>query len=113
MKIPAWTKPALWGAVVGSALTFIIGFAWGDWYTAGGVRQKVEKALTEAMLPVCADRFLALPAEVIAKYKAANYNRDDVVREHLKMVGPITVDYSFARACAEAINKRPQMAAAR
>jgi len=30
----AWLKPGVWGAVIGSVLTMIVGFNWGGWTTS-------------------------------------------------------------------------------
>ena len=37
-------------------------------------------------------------------------DRDDVIRKHLKKVGAVSVDYSFARGCASAIDTRGKTA---
>ncbi len=30
----AWLKPGVWGVVIGSILTMIVGFSWGGWTTS-------------------------------------------------------------------------------
>ena len=30
-----WLKPGIWGAVIGSILTMIVGFSYGGWTTSG------------------------------------------------------------------------------
>ena len=53
----AWLKPGIWGAVVGSILTMIVGFSWGGWMTSGTALQVTMKqsdaAVTAALLPIC------------------------------------------------------------
>lgn len=53
----AWLKPGIWGVVVGSVLTMIVGFSWGGWSTDSASRQmatkQAEAAVTTALLPIC------------------------------------------------------------
>jgi hypothetical protein len=53
----AWLKPGVWGVVVGSILTMIVGFSWGGWMTSGSARQvalkQTDAAVTGALLPIC------------------------------------------------------------
>jgi hypothetical protein len=53
MKTP-WIKPGIWGAVIGSVLTMIIGLGWGGWVTAGTAnqiaRRQANAAVTSAQL---------------------------------------------------------------
>ena len=41
----AWMKPGIWGAVIGSILTMIVGFSWGGW--------TADAAVTTAFVPIC------------------------------------------------------------
>ena len=107
----------LQGAAVGALVTVAVGFNWiggygFNWATSGNVEKRVATASSDAMVPICADQFLALGPDAQAEYKAIKAaDRDDVVRKHLKKVGAVTVDYTFARACASAIDLRAQTAA--
>jgi hypothetical protein len=53
----AWFKPGIWGAVVGSILTMIVGFSWGGWTTSSTALQvamkQADAAVTAALVPVC------------------------------------------------------------
>ena len=53
----AWLKPGIWGAVVGSILTMIVGFSWGGWTTSSTALQvsmkQADAAVTAALVPVC------------------------------------------------------------
>ena len=104
------------GAAVGAALTVALGFNWiggygFNWSTGGNAQKMALTASTDAMIPICADQFLALGPDAQAEYKSTKANsRDDVVRKHIKKVGAVSVDYSFARACATAIDTRGQTA---
>ena len=52
-----WLKPTIWGAVLGSILTMIIGFSWGGWTTRGTADQEALKradaAVTATLVPIC------------------------------------------------------------
>ena len=113
-----WTDRTrlLQGAAAGAALIVALGFNWFGGYgfnwTLGGTAQKMAStAATDAMIPICADQFVALGSEAQAEYKATKAaDHEDVIRKHLKTVGAVTVDYSFARACAGVIDTRAQLA---
>jgi len=57
VKQPVWLKPGVWGAVIGSILTMIVGFSWGGWTTSGTVNQvamtRADAAVTAALVPIC------------------------------------------------------------
>ena len=52
-----WMKPGVWGVVIGSILTMILGFGWGGWTTGGTANQmavkRADAAVTTALVPVC------------------------------------------------------------
>jgi hypothetical protein len=107
----------LQGAALGALITVAVGFNWiggygFNWVTGGNAEKMATAASSDAMVPICADQFLALGPDAQAEYKNIKAaDRDDVVRKHLKKVGAVTVDYSFAKACASAIDLRTQTAA--
>jgi type VI protein secretion system component VasK len=53
----AWLKPTIWGAVLGSILTMIVGFSWGGWTTHSTANQdalkRVDAAVTATLVPIC------------------------------------------------------------
>ncbi len=55
--MPTWMKPGVWGLVIGSILTMIVGFQWGGWTTSGTAtriaREQADSAVTAALVPVC------------------------------------------------------------
>ncbi|MFQ6551897.1 hypothetical protein AAD018_006060 [Aestuariibius insulae] len=57
MTIPEWTKPCIFGALVGAVAVSILGFIWGGWTTAGGAQKIADsfaaEQVTLAMVPVC------------------------------------------------------------
>jgi hypothetical protein len=50
-------KAGVWGAIVGSVLTMIVGFNWGGWTTSGTAQQagmkQADAAVTAALVPIC------------------------------------------------------------
>jgi len=58
----AWLKPGVWGAIIGSVATMIIGFSWLGW-TLGSTaeraaQQRTESAVTAALTPICVQSFM-------------------------------------------------------
>ena len=57
MTFPKWTKPGVYGALVGAVAVSIVGFSWGGWTTAGGADKMAQdlaaEEVTLAMVPVC------------------------------------------------------------
>jgi type VI protein secretion system component VasK len=53
----AWLKPGIWGAVVGSIVTMILGFGWGGWTTSSTANQdamkRADAAVTATLVPIC------------------------------------------------------------
>jgi hypothetical protein len=94
----------LWGAAAGAVALAIVGFSWGDWYTAKGAAQRADAAVSAAMIPTCVKDVMADPtaaAELKVK-RATDY--DDVVRDYRKRLGTVTDQgYQFNRDCGKAI----------
>ena len=42
MTFPEWTKPGIYGALVGAVAVSILGFSWGGWTTAGGAKEMAD-----------------------------------------------------------------------
>jgi hypothetical protein len=58
MQVQAtWLKPGIWGAVIGSILTMIVGFSWGGWTTSTTANQlalkRVDAAVIATLVPIC------------------------------------------------------------
>ena len=53
----AWLKPGVWGVVIGSILTMIVGFSWGGWTTSSTAlpvtMKQADAAVTAALVPIC------------------------------------------------------------
>jgi hypothetical protein len=52
-----WMKPGVWGVVIGSILTMIVGFSWGGWTTSSTANQlavkQADAAVTAVLVPIC------------------------------------------------------------
>jgi alpha/beta superfamily hydrolase len=88
MEIPAWTKPALYGAVAGAAAVAIVGFNWGGWVTQKTALQSsaAESAASVALAltPYCVAMSKTDPqaVTVLAELKAATgYNRRGIIEK--------------------------------
>jgi hypothetical protein len=55
------------------------------------------------LVPLCVVQFMAADGAV-AKIKVTPYGHDDVIREFVKKVVDTQMDFSFARACAAAVD---------
>ena len=110
MKIPAATKPALWGAVGGALAMTIFGFAVLGWHGARGAREmaatSARDAVTAALVPFCVAKAQADddPAR-LAKLRAetSSYSRSELVRSAgwSSLPGAQGGDFALATACSE------------
>jgi aminoglycoside phosphotransferase (APT) family kinase protein len=88
MKIPAETKPALWGVAGGAIAMAIVGFTWGGWVTGGRAEadatQRANAAVVVALAPVCVERFQRAPdtaAHLAALKKVDAWQQGDFVEK--------------------------------
>ncbi len=98
----------LWGAAAGAVALAVVGFTWGDWYTAKGAAQHAQAAVQTAMIPAwipaCVKEVMADPAAAAELRVKRTSDYDDVVRDHLKRVGDkADRGYQFNRECGRAI----------
>ncbi len=100
------------GAIGGAVVLAVVGFAWGGWSTAGGVRDAVNKKTTEAtvesLAPVCDAvwRTVATP-EQWKEFKdmSSEWQRGDLVEKVVKIPGHEKYNYQVSRACAALLAK--------
>lgn len=113
MKIPADTKPALWGAVVGAIVLAVIGFTWGGWMTGGSATEmankQAETAVIAVLAPICVEQFQQQPdsaAQLAALKETATYKQADFIEKGgwATMVGSEKPALGTARACAKMLN---------
>ena len=113
MKLPEWTKPALYGAGVGAVALAIVGFTWGGWVTGGAAKDMAKKesiaAIAAVLTPYCLERSQSDPQSIVllAELKAASsFNRRAIVEKAgwatpLGMEKPNT---DLAQACQLALS---------
>lgn len=57
MTFPEWTKPGIYGALVGAVAISIFGFSWAGWTTGQNAQKMASehaaKEVTLAMVPLC------------------------------------------------------------
>ena len=102
----------LQGIAIGAVATLVIGFSWGGWVTDTKAKSMASAAETSGqmsvLVPLCVAQFMATDGAV-AKIKITQYGHDDVIREFVKKVVDTQMDYSFARACAVAVDDAPRL----
>lgn len=118
MKAP-WIKPGIWGAVIGSVLTMIIGFSWGGWVTAGTAdqvaREQANAAVTSALTPVCLANAKTDPAgaKKLGELRAIDYSyqQEQFVMEAgwASMPGSEEPNRQVAVACASQLLKTAEV----
>jgi hypothetical protein len=111
----AWLKPGVWGVVIGSILTMIVGFSWGGWTTSSTAHQlamkQADAAVTTALLPIC----LAGEKADVARTKklgeltavTSSYERTEFVMKTgwATFPGKEDPNRDVAEACASALLK--------
>ncbi len=75
------------------------------WMSPSAHKAAVTKAVDAALVPVCAERFIAKPGALEAFTKTQSYNRQGVLNEHLPAVGAASMGWTFKNECIEAIAK--------
>ena len=109
-----WLKPAVWGAIIGSATTMIVGFSWMGW-VLGGTAERMAVARTDAavilaLTPSCVSGFMQQP-QAAAKLKELQATDSWKQREFLEAGGWATPNgekapnSGLANACAEQLVK--------
>jgi hypothetical protein len=108
--MPEWIKPSVWGVVVGSVVTMIIGFSYGGWTTSGTTarlaQQQADAAVTSALVPLCIAQSRAdsavLKRMADLKALASSYDQRDFVTKTGWATAPGTQDPNreVAEACA-------------
>jgi hypothetical protein len=113
MEVPVWTKPALWGAVVGAIGMAIVGFSQLGWKTAGSAERfaqdRVDTAVVAAMVPFCVIKAQQDPDKtVLVKLRAedSSYSRDEMVTKAgwATVGGGASPDGALANACSEKLH---------
>jgi len=118
MNIPTWTKPAVFGAVVGAVATMAIGFSEGGWHSASSTERianaQAASAVIDALVPVCVSQAKLDPAESaklkeLAKLVSSYDQRDYVMKAGWATVPAATApNEDLATACALVLTKESQ-----
>jgi hypothetical protein len=113
LQVP-WLKQAVWGVIVGSVGTMIVGFSWMGWVLGGTAeRMAVDRsnsAVIVALTPTCVARFMQQPN---AALKLAEFRKIDPWRQAQFVEeggwatprGGETPNSGVANACAEELMK--------
>lgn len=108
MTFPEWTKPGIYGALVGAIAVSIVGFSWGGWTTQSSAQTMAEDMasaeVTLAMVPVCLNMSVADPerAEKLAVLRGASgFSRRNAMMETgwATHPGADRPDRNLAEAC--------------
>ena len=108
-------KPGVWGLIIGSILTMIVGFTWGGWTTSSTANQaamtRADAAVTAALIPICLaqQKVDVTRAKKLGELRAisASYEQTDFVMKSGWATFPGMTDpnRSVAEACAAALVK--------
>ena len=111
----AWLKPGIWGVVVGSILTMIVGFSWGGWTTSSTANQVATKqadaAVTAALVPICLaqEKSDGVKGKKLGELKAitSSYEQTEFVMKTgwATFPGKADPNRDVAEACASALLK--------
>lgn len=112
MTFPEWTKPGVYGAIVGAIAATFLGFTWGGWTTGSNAAEMAKTfandEVTQAMVPVCLDLSAADPERIakIAVIQDANtYKRRQAVMDTgwATLPGTEKPSRDLAEACIEGL----------
>ena len=108
-------KPGVWGVVIGSILTMIVGFTWGGWTTSSTANQsamtRADAAVTTALIPICLaqQKVDATKGKKLGELRAitASYEQTDFVMKSgwATFPGKADPNRDVAEACAAALVK--------
>ncbi len=108
MTLPKWTKPGVYGAIVGGLLVALVGFSWGGWVTGSGATKMAASVahdeVMSAMVPVCLEMSREDPErteKMAAIREATGYYRREAVMESgwATMPGSEAPDRDLAQEC--------------
>lgn len=112
MNFPEWTKPGIYGAIVGGAIVAIVGFSAGGWMTGSKANEMAmsmaDDEVVAALVPVCHNKAAVDPdrvAKMVSIRESVGYSRYKAVMEAGWATPPGTdsPDINLARACAEGL----------
>ena len=108
-------KPGVWGVVIGSILTMIVGFTWGGWTTSSTANQvaitRADAAVTAALIPICLaqQKVDGTKGKKLGELRAitTSYDQTDFVMKSgwATFPGKADPNRDVAEACASALLK--------
>jgi hypothetical protein len=114
-KLPATTKPFLWGAATGAIALAIVGFSWGGWVTGGKAQAlagaRADQAMIASLTPICVAQFQKSPkaqANLAALKEIDSWQQGEYVSKGgwaTMPGGAAEPNREVAAACAQAIAK--------
>lgn len=116
MALPEWTKPGIYGAIIGAIVLAIVGFNWGGWTTGGTAEEmaqdRADEAVTTAMVPICLSSSkadLEREAKLAKINEATRFKRRDAVMDTgwATLPGAEKPDRDLAEACMEELGLDP------
>ena len=112
MTLPKWTKPGVYGAIVGGLLVALVGFAWGGWVTGSGANKMAadmaHDEVLAAMVPVCLEMSREDPErteKMAIILEAVGYNQRQAVMASgwATMPGTEAPDRDLAQECLKGL----------
>ncbi len=113
MTFPEWTKPGVYGVVIGAIFATSLGFAWGGWTTAGAAQDMAQNFADDevvlAMVPVCLNAAAADPdraeklATILDATTASNRRSAMMATGWATFPGSETPNRDLAVACVEGL----------
>jgi hypothetical protein len=110
-----WMKPGIWGAVIGSIFTMIVGFSWGGWMTSStatrAAAQQADVAVTTTLVPICLaqEKVDGSKGKKLGELRAitSSYEQTDYVMKSgwATFPGKTDPNRDVAEACASALLK--------
>ncbi len=113
LRIP-WLKQAVWGAVLGSLVTMIVGFSWLGWVLGSTAermaRERTDAAVVSVMTPGCVARFMAQPQaseKLAALRQTESWKQQELIEAGgwATIAGASTANSALAAACTEQLLK--------
>ncbi len=112
MTFPEWTKPGIYGAIIGAVAVSIIGFNFGGWMTGGNAdkmaKMHANDEVAQAMVPVCLGMSASDPqrvAKLATIREAKGYNRRNEIMKTgwATLPGTDTPNRALAEACIDGL----------
>jgi hypothetical protein len=110
MKVPAWLKPGIWGAVVGAIAIMILGFWQMGWVTGSTAdrmaKNRADSAVVAALVPFCVANAERDPDQAkLVKLRAeqSSYDRNQLVSDSgwATLPGMTSADRALVSACSD------------